>query len=32
MTATAVSTFVNSVRNDGPECIEPLNGPAVREA
>lgn len=28
MTAVPVSTIVNSVRNDVPECIEPLNAPA----
>lgn len=28
MTATAVSTHVNSVWNDVPECIEPLNAPS----
>ena len=25
MTATAVSTHVNSVRNDDPECIKPVS-------
>jgi len=28
MNAYAVSTIVNNVRNDVPECIEPLEGPA----
>jgi putative SOS response-associated peptidase YedK len=28
MTAFEVSKYVNSVRNDGPACIEPLEGAA----